>query len=260
MRIAVHHHGKDDTLSIFNRAKLNICAKIRRILPAQPCVLCGSMSHHGLWCEACDVAMPYHDMPHCPLCALPTTRGEICGHCLKKPPLFNRTVAAFSYRFPLDRLIWAMKYNEQLALAQIFASRLAERIDRSSLPDYLVPMPLHPAKLRRRGFNQALLVAARLSDLLHIPLLTHACHRLRDTPSQTSLPWKERNKNVRGAFQCDPNLTQDLTGKHIALVDDVLTTGASLGALAAAVRQCGATDISAWVVARTLPHDPSHPA
>lgn len=214
------------------------------------------MSHYDLWCEACDAAMPYHDMPQCPVCALPTTRDEICGHCLAKPPTFNRTVAAFDYRFPLDRLIWAMKYNEQLALAQIFASRLAQRIDKTSLPDVIIPMPLHPAKLRRRGFNQALLVAASLSGLFHIPLLDDTCHRLRDTPSQSTLPWKERNKNVRGAFRCD----QDLTGKHVALVDDVLTTGASLGALAAAVKKCAATDISAWVVARTLPHGSSHDA
>jgi len=197
--------------------------------------------------------MPYLDTPHCPLCALPTPQGEICGHCLKQPPIFSRTVAVFGYRFPLDRLIRAMKYEEQLALSQIFSEKLLQRIDQKMLPDYVIPMPLHPAKLRRRGFNQALLVAAKLARTLDIPLLSHACHRLRDTPSQSSLSWKERGKNVRGAFRCN----MDLSGKHIALVDDVLTTGASLNALADAVKKSGASEISAWVVARTLPHEHS---
>ncbi len=146
-----------------------------------------------------------------------------------------------------------MKYEEQLALSQIFSEKLLQRIDQKMLPDYVIPMPLHPAKLRRRGFNQALLVAAKLARTLDIPLLSHACHRLRDTPSQSSLSWKERGKNVRGAFRCN----MDLSGKHIALVDDVLTTGASLNALADAVKKSGASEISAWVVARTLPHEHS---
>lgn len=219
-------------------------------MPAQPCVLCGSMSHHGLWCEACDAAMPYLDMPHCPVCCLPTPLGEVCGHCLRHPPAYTRTLAAFSYSFPINKLIQEMKYAEQLALSHIFAEKLLQRIDTARLPDHIIPMPLHPAKLRRRGFNQALLVATRLARRLDVSLLSHACQRLRDTPSQSSLSWKARGKNVRGAFRCDT----DLSGKHVALVDDVLTTGASLNALAEAVKKCGATEVSAWVVARTLPH------
>ena len=143
-----------------------------------------------------------------------------------------------------------MKYREQLALARIFAEKLLLRIDKSNLPDYVIAMPLHPAKLRRRGFNQAQLIAAPLAKSLDLPLLNRACHRLRDTPSQTSLPWKERSKNMRGAFACD----MDLSGKHVALVDDVLTTGASMNALALTVKQRGAREISAWVIARSLPH------
>lgn len=211
------------------------------------------MSRHGLCCEACDAALPYLDAEHCPICALPTPQGEICGHCLKKPPPFTRTLAVFGYRFPLDRLIQAMKYEEQLALSQLFSEKMIQRISPNGLPDYVIPMPLHPDKLKRRGFNQALLIAARLARSLERPLLIHACQRLRDTPSQSSLSWRERKKNVRGAFRCDV----DLSGKRIALVDDVLTTGASLNALADAVQKRGATEISAWVVARTLPHDHS---
>lgn len=234
-------------MSILRRSWLNISAIIERTLPAQPCVLCGSMSHDGLWCHACDCTLPYLDVAHCPVCALPTPHGEICGHCLNHPPRFTRTSAVFSYAFPLDKLIHALKYGEQLALAQAFSEKLAQRIGRAALPDYVIPMPLHPAKLRERGFNQSLLLAATVARRLDLKLLHDACQRVRDTPPQSVLPWKERKKNMRNAFRCD----MDLIGKRIALVDDVLTTGASLNALAEAVRKRGAVEINAWVVART---------
>lgn len=195
--------------------------------------------------------MPYLNTPHCPLCALPTTQGECCGHCLRSPPVFNHTIAVFAYRFPLDKLIQAMKYQEQLALSQTFAEKILPRIKPVNLPDYLIAMPLHPAKLRSRGYNQAQLIATKIAHRIKRPLLSNCCHRLRDTPSQATLPWSLRHKNMRDAFSCDT----DLTGKRIALVDDVLTTGASLNALAAAVKKKGATQISAWVIARTLAHD-----
>ena len=219
------------------------------MLPSQPCVQCGVMSHDGLWCAACDAALPYFNAAHCPICALPTPTGEVCGHCLAQPPLFSRTTAVFGYAFPLDKLIQGMKYGEQLALAHAFAKKLAQRIDKNHLSDYLIAMPLHPAKLRERGFNQSLLLAATLARELKLKLLPNACQRVRDTPPQSALPWKERKKNVRNAFSCNINLS----GKRVVLVDDVLTTGASLNALAEAVSKKGAIEISAWVVARTLP-------
>lgn len=219
------------------------------MLPAQPCMLCGRMSRDGLWCAPCDRTLPYLEAPHCPICARPTLLGETCGQCLKNPPLFTRTTAVFDYRFPLDKLIQAMKYGEQLALAQAFAERLAHRIDRSGLPDCIIPMPLHPNRLRERGFNQSHLLAAGAARKLGIKLLPDACRRVRDTPPQSALPWQARKKNMQQAFCCE----MDLTGRHVALVDDVLTTGASLNALAEAVRKSGAMTISTWVVARTLP-------
>ena len=208
------------------------------------------MSRDGLWCTACDQALPYLAAAHCPNCTLPTPTGEVCGHCLAHPPAFGDATAVFGYGFPLDKLIQAMKYGEQLALAHAFADKLAQHIDQTALPDYVMPMPLHPAKLRERGFNQSLLLAARVARKLDLKLLPDAGRRVRDTPPQSALPWKERKKNVRNAFCCDI----DLTGKHVALVDDVLTTGASLNALAEAVQKQGASRVSAWVVARTLPH------
>lgn len=146
----------------------------------------------------------------------------------------------------------ALKYREQIHLAHAFAGKLAQRIDKTDLPDCVIPMPLHPAKLRERGFNQSLLLAGGVARKLDVTLLRNVCQRVRDTQPQSALPWKERKKNVRGAFRCDA----DLTGKRVALVDDVMTTGASLDALAEAVQKMGASEISVWVVARTLPHKP----
>ena len=234
-------------MSILPRSVLNISAKLGLALPAQPCLLCGAMSRDA-WCPACDAALPYLHGPHCPVCALPTPDGTACGRCLKKQPLFDRTVAAFAYGFPLDKLVQAHKFNGHLHLARCFADKLVNCVE--ILPDCIVPMPLHPARLRQRGHNQSQELAKRAAFRLDIPLLPHACQRVRDTPPQASLKWKERGKNMRKAFRC----TENLAGLHVAMVDDVMTSGASLNELALALRRSGAREVSAWVVARTLPH------
>jgi ComF family protein len=237
-------------LSILSHHPLNIGAKFMHLLPAQPCLLCGAKSHVGLCCAACDAELPRLTEAHCPICALPTADSRVCGECLKQPPAFDHTVAAFTYNFPLDRLILALKFRERLILTNFLADALAQRI--ATLPECIVALPLHPARLRERGFNQSLLLARRISRHLGIPLHADACERVRNTPPQSSLPWKERDKNMRQAFTCKSGT--GLRGKHVAIVDDVMTTGASIGELARALKQAGAREVSAWVVARTLPH------
>ncbi len=238
-------------MSILSHHLLNIGSKFARLLPAQPCLLCGADSHAGLCCQRCDAELPRLTEVHCPICALPTPAGGVCGQCLQQPPPFDHAVAAFSYSFPLDKMIQALKFNERLILVNHLADAIVRRTH--TKPDCLVAMPLHPERLRERGFNQSLLLARRIARRLDLPLLTDACARVRNTPPQSTLPWKERDKNMRHAFACSPNA--DLRGKHIAVVDDVMTTGASIGELARALKQAGASEISAWVVARTLPHD-----
>ena len=206
------------------------------------------MTRHGAWCAPCDAALPYQPDAHCPVCALPTLDGAVCGRCLKRHPQFDRTVAAFAYSFPLDKVVQALKFNEQLHLADGLADKLVRRI--TLRPDCIMPMPLHPARLRERGHNQSLEIARRMASRLNISLLPHACQRVRDTPPQSGLKWKERGKNMRKAFHC----AEDLAGQHVAMVDDVMTSGASLNELALALRRAGASEVSAWVVARTLPH------
>ena len=214
----------------------------------QPCFLCGATSRDGVFCGACDSSLPYLTQPHCPICALPIPSGEICGGCIQYPPPFKRTIAVFAYAFPLDKLIQALKYGEQLLLVNHLADKLTAQVD--SRPDCILPMPLHPARLRERGFNQSLELARRVGKNLGIPVLTDACERVLDTPPQAALPWKERGKNMRRAFAC----TQDLSGKSVAVVDDVMTSGASLTEMALTLRNAGASEVSTWVVARTLPH------
>lgn len=238
----------DATLSILTLKFMNNRLKFWQMPLTQPCFLCGATSREGVFCGACDCSLPYLTQPHCPVCALPIPSGEICGRCIQHPPPFARTVAAFSYTFPLDKLIQALKYGEQLQLVNHLADKLTARVD--TRPDYLLPMPLHPSRLRERGFNQSLELARRVGKNLDIQVLTNVCERVRDTPPQAALPWKERQKNMRRAFACN----QDLSGKSVAVVDDVMTSGASLTEMALTLRTAGALEVNTWVLARTLPH------
>lgn len=237
-------------MSILTAKLLNSRPYIARLLPAQPCFLCGASSHDGLCCAACVGDLPHHAGPACKVCAAPLPSDGVCGRCLQHPPAYARTIAAFHYEFPLDSLIKALKFDEQLILANFLADTLATRI--SSIPDCLLALPLHPARLCERGFNQSQLLATRIAAVLQVPLLTGAASRVRDTPPQSTLTWRARGSNMRNAFALSPDL--DVRDKHIAIVDDVMTSGASIDALAQLLRDAGAREVSAWVVARTVPH------
>ena len=202
-------------------------------------------------CSACAARLPRLPELRCPVCALPTDNGETCGACLRKSPNFDATLAPMVYAFPVDRLAQALKYHHRLALAGWMGRQLADELARQGVrPDLIVPMPLHPRRLAERGFNQALELARPLSRLTGIGLDRAAVERTLDAPPQASLPWKARNKNVRGVFLC----LKDLTGLHVLVVDDVMTTGATLNELARSLKTRGATRVTNIVVARTLPH------
>ena len=179
---------------------------------------------------------------------MPALDGQLCGQCLKHPPPFNRTEAAFTYQFPLDRLVLALKYGHQLAIVSLLADALCVRVAEHALPDLLVPMPLHPNRLRERGFNQAHEIARRMAQRLRLPVLQNAATRVIDTAPQASLPLKQRRKNLRGAFACD----SCVAGKRVAIVDDVMTSGSTLAALADALLKAGAVEVQCWVVARAV--------
>jgi ComF family protein len=170
----------------------------------------------------------------------------VCGACLATQPHFDATFAAFRYAFPADRLIQALKYQRRVATADFFGRALLAGPRPEG--DLIVPLPLHPARLAERGFNQSVEIARPLARALKLPLELDGCTRSRDTAPQASLPWKERKKNIRHAFEC----AVDLAGKSVIVVDDVMTTGATLEEFACTLKAHGATRVSNWVAARVL--------
>lgn len=180
---------------------------------------------------------------------MPSGTGDTCGACLQHPPYFDATHALLDYRFPVNAVLQRYKYSGLLAVAELLGGELARALRDRPRPDCLIAMPLHSSRLRERGFNQALEIARVVARELDIRLEAHLCARTRATPPQTGLTLTERKRNLRGVFAC----RVDLSGQRVALLDDVMTTGASLDALARAVREAGAAQVECWVVARTLP-------
>jgi len=216
------------------------------LLPGS-CLLCASNSATSLLCPACTADLPQLPAALCPQCGEETTLGERCGACLKDPPAFARTIALFRYEFPVDRLIQALKYGHQLALAAWLGRRLGQRLVAADY-DLVLPLPLHPSRLRTRGFNQSLEIARFTSKALGIPMNQGLLTRIRATSPQAELPLKERGRNVRGAFEC----ASDLEGKRILLIDDVMTTGSTLREAARILKLHGAGQITVAVAARAL--------
>lgn len=211
----------------------------------QDCQLCGAKSGPELLCAACAASLPV--LPeNCPVCALPSPRGSACGACLASPPHFDATLALWLYEFPCDQLVQALKYRARLALAPFFGRSLARR----PLPpcDLLIPMPLHPDRLAQRGFNQAVEIARVLAKQTGLALSPRGARRIKDTTPQAELPYEERAKNIRGAFACDV----DLSGKRVAVLDDVMTTGATLDELAKVLKREGAIRVENLVIARSI--------
>jgi ComF family protein len=225
---------------------LNACVRNVHAWAGEDCLLCGAETGPELLCQACIAELPALARS-CPRCALPSPAGAVCGSCLSHPPHFDATLALWRYEFPCDGLVQALKYRARLALAGFFARSLASRP--LSEVDLIVPMPLHPRRLAERGFNQALEIARGLARHLGRPIEPRGVLRVKNTPPQTELPYEERAKNVRGAFLCK----LDLSGTSIAVLDDVMTTGATLNELARALKRAGASRVENFVVARTVP-------
>jgi Predicted amidophosphoribosyltransferases len=222
----------------------------------QDCTLCGGPAdarRERLLCMACDVSLPAHPADACPQCGIASPGALVCGDCLSDPPAFDAALTVFTYRFPLDQLIQSFKYASNLALADFFAQKLVSCVRDHPMPHALVAMPLARRRLTERGFNQALLIADNAAQRLSLPIERTALVRVRETLPQSGLPWKERRANVKGAFACATNLK----GRHIALVDDVMTTGATLNEAAKVLKMHGAARVTAWVIARAEKEMPS---
>lgn len=212
------------------------------------CLLCGAICpwSAGL-CPPClsDCA---RCSPACRRCGSPLPHTALCGACLANPPPFDRVVAPFLYRYPLDALIRDLKFRDRIACVRFLGGALADevRARRSPPPDSLLPVPLHWRRCMARGFNQSLEIARVVGAQLNIPVDRGSVVRVRSTPAQAGLPATERRRNLRGAFV----VVKEPPWRRVAVVDDVLTTGATAREISRVLKRAGIEEVQIWAVAR----------
>jgi len=213
------------------------------------CLLCGDPGAEGIdLCPDCLRSLPYNTVA-CPRCAIPieSPTPEICGSCQKKPPVFDSAFALFRYEEPVRHLIHSLKFGARYPCGRLLGVLMAEKLAAlKEKPCAVIPVPLHPSRYRQRGFNQAIEIARTVSRRLDIPLDLHSCYRIRATIAQAELPAKQRCKNLRNAFEVETPIEH----RHVAILDDVITTGATAKALAGALRRAGVTRVDVWACAR----------
>ncbi|NBC11860.1 MAG: ComF family protein [Gammaproteobacteria bacterium] len=224
------------------------------------CILCGAPGDDGRdLCRGCAADLPALGLA-CVRCALPLPApvtaghgagddGPLCGRCRRKPPAFARAHAPFRYEQPLPALVAGFKFNGRLNTLRLMGELLAASLGDAApqRPEAIVPVPLHMRRLRERGYDQALELARVVGRELALPVAAAACERTRATPPQTTLEGKARAQNLRGAFHA----TADLSGAHVAVLDDVVTTASTVDEVARALRRAGASRVDVWCLART---------
>ncbi|WEK30685.1 MAG: ComF family protein [Candidatus Pseudomonas phytovorans] len=225
----------------------------KRSIINQSCLLCDETALQPYpMCIACEQELPWLG-DQCLRCALPLPMaGLTCAQCCRRSPPFEQVIAPWQFGFPVDTLVSRFKHNRQWPLGRLMAEllgyglqhRFAEGLPR---PDLLLPVPLAGGRLRDRGFNQAGMLGRWLSAQLGLPCDERLLMRTRDTPAQQRLDARARQRNLRQAFA----ITGELTGKHVAMVDDVLTTGATARAIAEVLRKAGARRVDVYCLART---------
>jgi len=235
-----------------------------RLLTGIPscCALCGNIGQQVI-CNGCHHKYFSREVARCQQCGIPlhtidSKAAALCGDCLKQRRSFDASVVAIDYAAPADQLVLALKFGGQLALAPIFARMLRDALLRrpamaTNLPDILTAVPLGPERLVERGFNQSLEIAKPLSRLLNVTLRPTLIKRHHDTRAQAKLHPDERRRNLRKAFIVPPESIAQIRGRHIGVVDDVITTGETLNELARTLKRFGAVRVTNFVFARTLP-------
>ncbi len=217
------------------------------------CVLCGAPGAAGLdLCTGCLDDLPRNSHA-CTRCALPlpvgTGAGAMCGPCQRQPPSYDSCHVPFLYRGGIRTLVAGIKFRGGLNQARLLGLCLARSLRESEgeRPALITPVPLHPLRLRERGYNQALEIARTVTRELGIPVAPALCVRLRAITPQEGLDKEARRSNVRGAFE----VQAPLRSRHIAILDDVVTTGSTAAEVATVLRQAGAKRIDLWALART---------
>jgi len=225
---------------------------IQRLAYPAVCTLCGAKGDGELdLCRGCMDELPFNHHA-CHQCALPlpdaVSTGSLCGQCQREPPKFDRCYAPLCYAYPLDHLVSGLKFRSKLAHGNLLSRLMGDflRQEQCELPQLIIPVPLHTSRLRERGFNQALELARPLGKSFALPVDQHLVIRNRATSPQMELDKKARCRNIRGAFE----VMGKLQVRHVAIVDDVVTTGNTVNELAAILRRAGAEKVDVWAVAR----------
>lgn len=229
--------------------------------PGSACQVCATWQRDAV-CGDCQRRFRHTRSHRCRCCAAPlASLSEVCGRCVLRPPAFDQTLAALDYAYPWDGLITRFKFGGACELAGPLADLMSDALWTAAEqtgfepPDVLLPVPLSAARQRARGYNQAWELARRVGPALEVPAQARWVERVLDTPHQTGLPRAGRLLNLRGAFAVTAAGRAGLAGRRVAILDDVMTTGATLDALAATVRRAGATAVQSWVLARTVSDD-----
>lgn len=215
-------------------------------MPPPPCLLCGGAGSDDGLCRGCLADLPWQSNA-CVRCALPLAHGHVCGACLRSPPVQDEVICLFDYAPPVDYMIQRLKFGGDLAFGRTLGRLMAAGIARraASLPLSIVPVPLHRGRLAARGFNQALELARPVARHLGVSIDAAGCRRAKATAEQSALGARARRVNVRGAFSVSRPPPPSL-----AIVDDVLTTGATAASLALALKRAGARRVVLWICAR----------
>lgn len=221
------------------------------------CILCQHLSAREQdLCLSCLNDLPFaHSACHVCGMGLGEITGELtCGQCLQKPPPYEATFALFEYKVPINNLLLELKFNQKLINARILGELMAEKIinvwyKTRSLPNIIIPIPLHAKRLTERGYNQAIEIARPIAKLCQIPLHVSTCHRIKPTAPQAILSAKERENNIKDAFISDISWNNF----SIAVIDDVMTTGNTMREFCQLLKHKGAKRIDIWCCARSQP-------
>lgn len=228
-----------------------------RALLSRDCILCGLASdNQGNICSICTDSLPFIRYPcrYCGIETIPSSHEYCCGPCAKQKPVYNRCIAVMSYKQPARDMISQFKFNGKFAAGQalgdLLAAKVAASFEESGYPDALIPIPLHRDRLRERGFNQALQLARQVAAVTKVPLLKGMISRIRNTQPQTAVNnAQSRKNNLKNAFSLGGSAMVNIP-KQVALIDDVVTTQATIAEASRTLYLAGVADVKCYCIAR----------
>jgi len=226
-------------------------ASLLRLFVPPVCSFCHGPAQNALVCDGCRESLPWNRIA-CPICALPQNAGpsQVCARCSAEKPGYDRAWSAFRHQPPIAEAIYGLKYHAQFRQSRLLGRAMAEQLVLRSdpLPELLLPVPLHGGRLRWRGYNQALELARGIASRLALDIDLRSAERIRATTDQIGQKASARRRSVKGAFAVSSGVAR----RHIAIIDDVMTTGSTVDELARACRSAGAARIEVWTAARAV--------